>query len=120
MYNKITLIGNLTKDPEIRYAQSGAAVTSFRVASTTKYSEREETLFIDAVAFGKLGENVSQYMSKGRRVLVEGRLSENKWQDNEGNQRSKMRIIAYTVVFLSNSKKEQSGHDDYNTIEEPF
>lgn len=111
MYNKLTLIGNLTKDPETGYAQSGTAVTSFRVASTTKTGEREDTLFIDAVAFGKLGENVSQYMSKGKRILVEGRLSENRWEDNEGQQRSRMQIIANSVVFLSNGKKEQSGYD---------
>lgn len=104
MFNKIILIGNLTKDPELRYTPQGTPVANFRIAVTSRYKQtdelKEETLFIDIVVFGKQAETCSQYLSKGRPVLVEGRLQERKWE-SDGQQRSKYEVIGQTVRFLA-------------------
>jgi single-strand DNA-binding protein len=104
MYNRIILIGNLTKDPELRYTPQGTPVASFRIAVNSRYKQadeaREDTLFIDVVTFGKQAETCSQYLGKGKSVLVEGRLQERRWE-SEGQQRSKVEVIAQTVRFLS-------------------
>jgi single-strand DNA-binding protein len=103
VYNKIILIGNLTKDPELRYTPQGTPVASFRIAVTSKYKQsdemKEETLFIDNIVFGKQAETCSKYLNKGRSVLVEGRLQERRWESN-GVQKSKFEVIAQTVRFL--------------------
>lgn len=110
MYNRIILIGNLTKDPELRFTPQGTPVANFRIAVNSRYKQadelREETLFIDIVVLGKQAESCSQYLSKGRPVLVEGRLKERKWE-SEGQQKSKFEVIAQNVRFLS--KREPSG-----------
>jgi single-strand DNA-binding protein len=104
MFNKIILIGNLTKDPELRYTPQGTPVTSFRLAVNSKYRSgdemKDDTLFIDVVVWGKQGESCSQYLSKGSPALVEGRLRERRWE-SEGQQRSKVEVFAQTVRFLS-------------------
>ncbi|HDO22152.1 MAG TPA: single-stranded DNA-binding protein [Nitrospirae bacterium] len=104
MYNRIILIGNLTKDPELRYTPNGAAVSTFRIAVNTRYKQgeenKEETLFIDTVVFGKQAENCSEYLSKGSQVLVEGRLQERKWE-TDGQQKSKFEVVAQNVRFLT-------------------
>ncbi|MDA8084482.1 MAG: single-stranded DNA-binding protein [Nitrospiraceae bacterium] len=111
MYNKVILIGNLTKDPELRYTPQGTPVCTIRLASSTKFKSgdgmKEETLFIDCVVWGKQGESVAQYLAKGKTALVEGRLQERKWE-TDGQQRSKFEIVAQTVRFLSGGKKESS------------
>lgn len=103
MYNKAILIGNLTRDPELRYTPSGTPVTSFGIAVNTRYKQsdemKEETLFIDIVVFGKQAESCSQYLSKGNPVLVEGRLQERRWE-SEGQHRRKVEVVAQTVRFL--------------------
>lgn len=110
MYNKIILIGNLTRDPELRYTPQGLAVASFALAVNSKIKSkeesREEVLFMDVVVFGKQGENVSQYLSKGRPALVEGRLVERKWEGKDGQQKKRMEVIADTVRFLGGRKDE--------------
>lgn len=112
MFNKVILIGNLTKDPELRYTPQGTAVASFRLAVTSKFRSgdemKEETLFIDVVVWGKQGETCSQYLSKGRPVLVEGRLQERRWE-SDGQQRSKMEVVAQTVRFLGGRRDEGQG-----------
>lgn len=104
MYNRIILIGNLTKDPELRYTPQGTPVASFRIAVNSKYKQsdemKQETLFIDIVVFGKQADSCSQYLNKGSSVLVEGRLQERRWE-SDGQQRSKHEVIAQTVRFLS-------------------
>lgn len=104
MYNKIILIGNLTKDPELRYTPQGTPVASFRLAVNSKYKQsdeiKQETMFIDNVVFGKQAEACSKFLSKGSPVLVEGRLQERRWETN-GQQKSKFEVIAQTVRFLS-------------------
>jgi len=104
MYNKIILIGNLTKDPELRYTPQGTPVASFRLAVNYRYKQadeaKQETMFIDNVVFGKQAESCSKYLNKGSSVLVEGRLQERRWESN-GQQKSKFEVIAQSVRFLS-------------------
>jgi single-strand DNA-binding protein len=104
VFNKIILIGNLTKDPELRYTPQGTPVASFRLAVNSKYKQsdevKQETLFIDNVVFGKQAESCSKYLNKGSSVLVEGRLQERRWESN-GQQKSKFEVIAQSVRFLS-------------------
>jgi single-strand DNA-binding protein len=111
MYNRVILIGNLTKDPELRYTPQGTPVANLRLASTSKFRSgeemKEETLFIDIVVWGRQGETCSQHLSKGRSVLVEGRLQERKWE-SDGQKRSKFEVVAQTVRFLG--KKEQGSY----------
>jgi single-strand DNA-binding protein len=103
MYNKIILIGNLTKDPELRYTPQGTPVASFRLAVNYRYKQsdemKQETMFIDNVVFGKQAETCSKYLNKGSTVLVEGRLQERRWESN-GQQRSKFEVVAQSVRFL--------------------
>ena len=110
MFNKVIMVGNLTQDPELRYTASGTAVANLRIAVSSKYRSgdeyKEETLFIDVVVWGKQGESCSQYLSKGRQVLVEGRLQERSWE-SDGQTRRKTEIVANTVRFLG--KKGDGG-----------
>ena len=103
MYNKIILIGNLTKDPELRYTPQGTPVASFRLAVNHRYKQadeaKQETMFIDNVVFGKQAESCSKYLNKGSSVLVEGRLQERRWESN-GQQKSKFEVIAQSIRFL--------------------
>ncbi|WP_353684866.1 single-stranded DNA-binding protein [Thermodesulfovibrio sp. 3907-1M] len=103
MFNRIILIGNLTRDPEIRYTPSGVAVATVPIAVNSRYKQgeelKEETLFIDAIVFGKQAETCSQYLNKGRTVLVEGRLRERRWE-YEGQRRSKFEVIANNIRFF--------------------
>lgn len=117
MYNKVILIGNLTKDPDVRYTPSGVPVTTARIAVTTKYKQgdetREDTLFIDVVIFGKQAEISGQYLSKGNPVLVEGRLRERRWEA-EGTQKSKVEVIANTIRFLPRREaRQQAPAEDF-------
>lgn len=124
MYNKIILIGNLTKDPELRYTPQGTPVASFRLAVNYRYKQsdemKQETTFIDNVVFGKQAESCSKYLSKGSAVLVEGRLQERRWESN-GQQRSKFEVIAQTVRFLprrGGGTQEPGGESDIIPPEE--
>ncbi len=114
MYNKIILIGNLTKDPELRYTPQGTPVASFRLAVNYRYKQsdemKQETMFIDNVVFGKQAETCSKYLSKGSPVLVEGRLQERRWESN-GQQRSKFEVVAQSVRFLSRKSGAQESSD---------
>ena len=114
MYNKIILIGNLTKDPELRYTPQGTPVASFRLAVNYRYKQsdemKQETMFIDNVVFGKQAETCSKYLNKGSAVLVEGRLQERRWESN-GQQKSKFEVIAQSVRFLP--KKDVSQGTSY-------
>jgi single-strand DNA-binding protein len=112
MYNKVILIGNLTKDPELRYTPQGTPVASFRLAVNYRYKQnddmKQETTFIDIVIFGKQAESCSQYLNKGSSALVEGRLQERRWE-SDGQQRSKFEVVAQSVKFLSPKKSGAQG-----------
>lgn len=114
MFNKVILIGNLTKDPELRYTPQGTPVASFRLAVNYRYKQsddmRQETTFIDNVVFGKQAESCSKYLSKGSSVLVEGRLQERRWESN-GQQRSKFEVVAQSVRFLSRKSSQPAETD---------
>jgi single-strand DNA-binding protein len=119
MFNKVILIGNLTKDPELRYTPKGTPVCTLRLASTTKYksgdSMKDDTLFINVVVWGKQGETAAQYLAKGKSVLVEGRLQEQRWE-TDGQQKSRFEVVAQAVRFLS--KKDEAGSHDSGAADE--
>src|ERR1700683_2839966 len=102
--NQVTLMGNLTRDPELRQTPTGQNVTSFSLALNRSYKDasgewQEVTDYIDIVCWGPLAERVSQYLSKGRRVLVQGRLQSRSWEQ-EGQKSSKVEVLANDVTFL--------------------
>ncbi|MFQ5658482.1 MAG: single-stranded DNA-binding protein [Candidatus Methylomirabilales bacterium] len=104
-FNRVILVGNLTRDPELRYTPSGAAVCSFDLAInrtfTTQAGERrDEVCYITIVSWGKQAETCAEYLSKGRTTLVEGRLSQRSWETPEGQKRSKHEVVADRVQFL--------------------
>lgn len=104
--NKVMIIGNLGRDPEIRYTQSGQAVATFTVATSDEWRDkssgekREKTEWHRIVAWGKLGEICGQYLSKGRQVYIEGRLQTREWEDRDGNKRYTTEIVAREMVML--------------------
>tara|TARA_R100001377_G_scaffold40150_1_gene22433 strand:+ start:1677 stop:2090 length:414 start_codon:yes stop_codon:yes gene_type:complete len=111
MYNKYICVGNLTRDPETKPVNnSGDTVTNLAVAVNNPLS-KDEVFFADVQAWGKVGENCSKYLAKGKRVLVEGRLKTNAWTSKEGDKRSKVYVVANSVQFLSpvNGDGENSG-----------
>jgi single-strand DNA-binding protein len=128
MFNRVILIGNLTRDPEIRYTPTGVAVATMPIAVNSRYRQggelKEETLFIDAIVFGKQAETCTQYLNKGRMVLVEGRLRERRWE-YEGQRKSKFEVIANNIRFLSRKESveaqeaEQIPPEEYTDLE-PF
>jgi len=114
MYNKVILIGNLTRDIELRYTPSGTAVAKFGLATNRVYTDpvtkekKQEVMFIDITVFGRAAETANQYLRKGSQVLVEGRLSLNQWTDQTGQKRSKHEIIAENVKFLGGRDNNNS------------
>jgi single-strand DNA-binding protein len=113
-FNQVILMGNLTRDPELRSIPSGQQVCSFSLALNRSYKGQdgqwqEATDFIDVVAWGPLGERVAQYLSKGRPCLVNGRLQSRSWEQ-EGQKRSKVEVIAQDVTFLGGPGGGDSGN----------
>jgi single-strand DNA-binding protein len=108
-FNKVILMGNLTRDPEIKQAPSGNSVADFRLAVSERYRDKqtgeakEVTCYVDVVAWGRQAEVCRQYLVKGRSVLVEGRLQYDEWKTKEGESRSKLRVRADSVCFLGPS-----------------
>jgi single-strand DNA-binding protein len=103
--NKVILIGNLGRDPELRYTQGGQAVANFTLATNERFStkdgdKQERTEWHRIVAWGRTGELCAQYLSKGRSVYIEGRLQTREWEDKEGQKRKTTEIVANTVQFL--------------------
>src|SRR5579871_3094797 len=116
-FNQVTLMGNLTRDPELRTTPNGQSVCSFSLALNRSYKGgdgewKEMTDFIDIVAWGPLGERVAQYLSKGRPALVSGRLQSRSWEQ-DGQKRSKVEVVAQDVTFLGGGNSGASG-GDYN------
>jgi len=115
--NQVTLMGNLTRDPELRQTPTGQNVTSFSLALNRSYKDQsgewqEATDFIDIVCWGPLAERVAQYLSKGRRCLVQGRLQSRNWEQ-DGNKRSKVEVLANDVTFLDS--RGEGGEGGANT-----
>ena len=105
MINKAILIGNLGADPEVRYTQNGAAVANFSVATTESWvkddKKEEKTEWHRIVAFGRLGEICGEYLSKGSKVYIEGRIQTRQWDDRDGNKRYTTEIVAREMKMLS-------------------
>ncbi len=105
-FNKVILMGNLTRDPELRYTPKGMAIAKFGIAVNRVWTneageKKEEVTFVDVDVFGRTAENVGQYMRKGRPILVEGRLKLDQWDDKQtGQKRSRLGVVADTVQFL--------------------
>ncbi len=104
-FNKILLLGNLTRDPQLTYTPNQTAVVDFGLATNRKWtaqdgSQREETCFVDCRAFGRMAENINKYLTKGRLIFIEGRLTFDSWTAQDGSKRSKHRVTVETFQFL--------------------
>ncbi|MFN2460642.1 MAG: single-stranded DNA-binding protein [Candidatus Velthaea sp.] len=124
-YNKIILVGNLTRDPEIRYIASGAAVTKFTLAVNRRAKQQDETDFIDCVAWDKLAETCNTYLKKGMSCLVEGRLSIRSYEDKDGNKRKATEVVCNGMQMLDRAggggprggtNGEGGGYDNVRTM----
>ena len=120
MLNKIIVIGNLGADPEMRYSANGNPVTTFNIATTRVFNTAEgekgkETEWFSVVTWNQLAENCNQYLSKGRRAYVEGRLRSRTWEGTDGKTRFRNEIAANTVMFLDRAPAGQSQDDNLPT-----
>lgn len=114
MFNKTVLVGNLTRDVELRYAANGNAVGNSAIAVSRKYTNNngaqvEEVMFIDITFFGKIAEVANQYLRKGSKLLVEGRLKFDQWTDNNGQNRSKHSVVVENMEMLGSPQNQQQG-----------
>jgi single-strand DNA-binding protein len=102
-FNKVILLGNLTRDPDVRYTLNGAAVASFAIAVNRKYRQgdatKDEVSYIDIVVFGKQAEACGHYLTKGDSILIDGRIQQRRWEDN-GQKKSKIEVVANQVNFM--------------------
>ena len=124
MLNKVVIMGRLTRDPEIRHTQNGTAVASLTLACDRDFkpkSGEKETDFIDVVVWGKTAEFAANYFTKGRMVIVEGRLQVRVWQDKDGNKRKSTEVVADRMYFgdsKQEGKKQTAPSDDFEEIED--
>lgn len=114
--NRVFLLGNLTRDPELRYTANGFAVAGFGIAVNRKYKQdnewKEEACFIDITVWGKQAESCSEYLHKGSSAFIEGRLNFRSWETEQGQKRSKLEVVATNVQFLSKTQKSDSAFED--------
>ncbi len=113
MYNRVILVGNLTRDIELRYLQSGTAVGSTGIATNRRFKssmgeQRDEVMFIDITFFGRTAEVANQYLKKGSKVLIEGRLKLDSWEDPNGNKRSRHSIVVENMQMLDSKGDTQA------------
>ena len=118
--NKVILLGNLTRDPELKYTAGGTAVCDMGMAlnhTTGKGDQKkEEVSFIDLTAFGKTAETAAEYLKKGRQVLIDGRLQQDRWEDKEGGKRSKVKVIVERMTFVGNDKATEAAQPHQEDI----
>ena len=112
-YNKVLLMGNLTRDPELKRTATDMAVAQVSIAVNRRYKDktgeqREETTYVDCEAWGRTAETMAKYLSKGRPVFVEGRLKLDQWQDKDGNNRSKLKIVIENFQFVDSRGNQSS------------
>lgn len=110
-FNKVILVGNLTRDPQLSYLPSQTPVVEFGLAVNRRWraqdgQQREETCFVDCRAYGRQAETINQYLAKGRQTLVEGRLQFDTWEGQDGQRRSKHRVIVERCQFLGSAPSE--------------
>jgi single-strand DNA-binding protein len=118
-YNKVLLMGNLTRDPEVRSTPSGQTVTALGLACNRTYmaggrdgqggEKREEVTFVDVDFWGKRGEVIAQYLKKGDPIFIEGRLTYRQWEDKEGNKRNKLSVTAESFEFVGGGRRGEGG-----------
>ena len=122
-FNKVILMGNLTRDPEVRTTPSGQSVANFSLAVNRTWKDQsgqtqDAVSYIDCVAWGKVGEIIAQYVQKGRPLLVSGRLDQRSWEDKEtGGKRSKVEVVVEDFNFIDGGGN--SGNSDFNSSPAP-
>jgi len=121
--NKVMVIGNLGRDPEMRYTPSGRPVTTFSVATSRSWKSSEgerrtETEWFNIVAWGNLAEICNQYLKKGQQVYIEGRLQTRRWEDDEGNKRSSTEVVAREMTMLGDRRESKEDDQEADEREE--
>lgn len=115
-YNKVILLGNLTRDPDLRYTPAGLPVCEFPLAVHHRYrvhdETKEEVCYIDVVVFGRVGERSKEHLHRGSRVLVDGRLTQRRWDTPDGQKRSKYEVVANAVQFIDMAGSPAPGQDE--------
>ena len=116
-FNKVYIMGNLTRDPELRVTANGLSICKFGLATTRHFSsqdgkKREETTFVDVDAFGRQAETLSSYMSKGRPIFIEGRLKFDQWESPSGEKRSKLGVVLESFQFIGARSDGTNNSDD--------
>lgn len=118
--NRVILLGNLTRDPELRYAPNGTAIARFGLAVNSRYRQgeewKEDVCFVDVVVFGRQAETAGEYLSKGRPALIEGRLQWRSWESQDGQKRSKHEVIADRVQFMPRARDEGVGRSSPEAV----
>jgi single-strand DNA-binding protein len=113
-FNRVLLMGNLTRDPELRYIPNGSAVTNLRLAVNRSYKNqagelKEEVTYVNIVVWGKQAENCAEYLAKGSSIFVEGRLQSRQWETDDGQKRSTLEVVADRVQFLERKRSAAAG-----------
>jgi len=117
MFNKVILVGNLTRDIELRYTPNGAAVANTAIATSRKFKnqmgeQKEEVCFVDITFFGRTAEIANQYLGRGKQVLVEGRLKLDQWTDQNGGKRSKHSVVVDNLQMLGSKDSNNSSNNN--------
>lgn len=117
-FNEVLLMGNLTREPELRSTSNGTSLCKFGLAVNRKYKAgdewKEDVCFVDITVWGKQGENCATYLDKGRPVFISGRLQLNQWETDDGQKRSKLEVVANNVQFLGGAG-DSPGHAEDNS-----
>lgn len=113
-YNHVVLMGNLTKDPDLKYTQSGTPVCNFTIAINSFFKDKtgnkqENAIFVPVTVWNKQAETSAEYLKKGRSVLVDGRINQERWEEQDGKKRSRLSVTATTVRFIGTNPKAKDG-----------
>ena len=124
-FNLVVLMGNLTKDPDLKYTSGGAAVCSFGLAVNRAYTDdsgemHEDATFVNIVCWNRLAEVTAEYLHKGSPALIEGRLQQQSWETDNGTRRYKMEVVARSVQFLGGRQTEDDSDDSDSGDDVPF
>jgi single-strand DNA-binding protein len=123
MFNQITLLGNLTRDIELKHSSSGSAIANTAIATSHKFTvngeKREETMFVDLTFFGKSAETANSYLRKGSKVLIVGRLKQDNWVDQSGQKKSKHGVIVETMKMLDTKQDGQQQSQSQQSYQAP-
>lgn len=116
-FNSVNLLGNLTREPELRYTPNNTAVADFGLAVNNPYTQNDDdTVFIDVTVWNKGAENASEYLDKGQSVFVDGRLEFEKWESDDGTKNSKISVTAENVIYLHDGGAEAQGQSEPDEV----